>query len=340
MDSVNRILSFGELKYNEKYYRAFRKKNQPMGSLKSIETESEKTNETNIYDNFKLKIKIFPTDSKIEFNDKKRTIKSYVESKLLMHHDFKVYEYNCAVDESLSNEGVLVYIIVSNLGIDYKKLNESFNKKPSLCERRIVIERIKDTNLLVKLDNSMHEDEIHNYFSIKRNGGGEINNIKTINKYCFIEFKDKSCVNEVLDKEKNHGTGVQVFPYFDDLAYFEFQFNSNKNYKKCPLCTTHCNLSHNFCMNCNYQFKYKKIIANQQIEEEVTEKKLEQLGRKRCPDCRVITDINHNYCSKCHYKFQKQQTAEKKDCSTATGTSTATQGIEFIFEIYFKISSN
>jgi hypothetical protein len=327
-------------------YRAFRKKIQSMGSLKSIETESEKTNETNIYDNFKLKIKIFPTDSKIEFNDKEKTIKSYVESKLLMHHDFKVYEYNCAVDESLSNEGVLVYLIVSNLELDYKQLNERFNKKPSLCERRVVIERIKETNLLVALENenSMHEDEINNHFSIKRtSGGGEINNIKKINKYCFIEFKDKSRVNEVLkDKEKNHGSGVKVFPYFEDLAYFKFQFNSNKNYKICPLCTTHCNLPDNFCMNCNYRFKYKKKTENQPIEEQITEIKLQQSGRKRCPNCTVITDINHNFCSTCNHKFQKQQKTEKKDCETAPGTSTinSMKGIEFISEICYTINSN
>lgn len=323
MDSVNTIVSLGDIKYKDKTFRAFRKKEQFIGSLKLIVTESEKTNEKNYFDNFKLKIKILPTDSKIEFNDKERTIKSYVEANLLTHNDFEVYEYHCAVDESLSNEGVLVYLMISNLEIDYKQLNEGFDKKHSLCERRVVIERIKDTNLLVKLENDMHKDQIHNHFSVKRtSGGGEIKNIKKINKYCFIEFKDKSCVNEVLDKRRNHGAGVQVFPYFDDLAYFEKQFNSNKSYKICPLCTTDCKLSHNYCMNCNYRFKYKKIVENETVEEEVTEIKLELLGRKRCPNCTVITDINHNFCFACNHKFQKQQTIEKKDCATAAGTST------------------
>ena len=100
-----------------------------------------------------------------------------------MHPDFKIYAYDCAVDESLLNEGVLVYLMVSNVQFDFKQLIERFNKKPSICERRVVIERIKDTNILVKLVNeNKHQDEIENHFSYKRvSSGGEISKIKKIN---------------------------------------------------------------------------------------------------------------------------------------------------------------
>ena len=268
-DSVNRVVERDEIKFQGKVYKAFRKKDlfNPGASMKPINKSNEvKPKEKAIFDNFKFIIKFIQNMFKSEITDE--DIKNYIEGRLLHHHDYKLYKYYFWLeDDPILSEGILNYLVTSNKEIDFDKLISEFNKKPTLCDRMIQIERIKieNTNLLVKLEKpEEHCDRIENYFrNQSMSGGGPIKTFKKIKKYCFVEFEDKARVKQVLDK--SHGNGIDVFAFFDTCESFECQFETDKNYKICPLCTTHNDITYNFCKTCSYKFSVKNPATNSSI---------------------------------------------------------------------------
>ncbi len=276
--STDNSVKFRGVELQGKVYRAYKKKH------------------INSFDNCKLKIKIF-SDHKTELKIKIESIRLYIESKLLLHSNFDLYEYDYNIDDSLLNEGVLVYLMISKSEFDYDQILELFYKKPTISEKKVLIEQIKFSNILVKLapDCKYNYDDIHNYFTSERiSGGGSIKIFKKIMNYYFIEFENKSCVEKVLTK--NHDSGIKVFPYFDDnVEFFQFQLSFNKTIKICPQCTTRCDLCLNYCKSCDYQFKFNSLNQPKEIN----------TLKKKCPICTMVAEADDNYCYACNHEFLK-----------------------------------
>ena len=268
---VEKTIEFGTVIFKGKEYKAQRNKKNLLGSLKRLDSVEAQNSKETILDNTKLKLKLFSSDFKK--NPEEASIKSYVEY-LLNHHDFDLFPLNIiGLDDGLTNEGVLLFLIVSNKELYFDKIEENLKKKPTLYERQILIERIKKTSTIVVEHPEKHADDVQIHFTndLQRTGFGTIKTFKNIKKYSFIEFENRDYLEKVF--EKSHGEGVKVYPYFGDLQNFMLQLTEENALKICPYCTAYCDQSHNFCMICNYRFKFKIEVTPSQDNIENNTKK-------------------------------------------------------------------
>ena len=224
-ECVERTVKFGEVRVNGRSYRAEKfKKEIPLNRNKSVELTR---NISNGGDNFSLKLIIYKIDANDKFeNIEDNIILLYIEL-LLKHSNFRFFKISYGLEDFDLFQNTSQYVVISDEALDFDKIKIENQKRSKLMDRIVMIENLKDNGCIIVFTKE-HPDLVELHFSNqKRSGGGDIKTFKKFDKFCLIEFEDKSCVNRILNNN-NQKEGMKVERFYEDSKEFELKYISAK----------------------------------------------------------------------------------------------------------------
>lgn len=224
---VPRTIQNGEVRVAGNSYRAERFDCEEITSRNKELPEASIQSPIETIKSFNFKLSIF----RIDANDKMEnvdngTVLLYIEL-LVKRCNFTFSKLSYGVDIPSDS---IDFVVISDDPLDFTRISQEHKKKSKLMDRLVVIEELVDRGCIIVFTNE-HSDFVEMYFANQRvSGGGDIKRFKKYEKFCLIEFEDKTCADRVLSQKPRDGMRVERF--YEDIEEFEKKYESARSMKQ------------------------------------------------------------------------------------------------------------